>query len=644
MLIPKLIPPLVTNYLDSSVTVIDLLTNRSVIIPVVRYPLDVAFNTIDNRAVVLCDKDKKLLLLDLNTNKIIKTYSLPRHPKSVAVNSIRNIAIVADDEEDGLTIIPLPISPSLPKIKITSPMDNAQISSTTVNVTGTVENSTNVTVNGITASVSGNTFSATLTLKAGMTTIAAVATDKYGRKACDNIMVDIVTGIITGTVTNAATAWLLPLAIVSITDAKGYNQTIATIISGTFTAEIAAGAYTGTVIKPWYFPYSFSGSVAVGGTSEINIPLVPSPPAISNITVTDITENSAKINWTTDQLTVGSVQYGKTTAYGAVASDSVEETTYSITLANLSPATNYHFRVTAASDNGTSVVSNDGTFKTIGHIDIAINSPSAGTSINSNSVIVTGSIANPSNVETGVTVNGIAASLINNQFAVNNIPLTAGQNIITITATDANGNTATKSITVNATAPDNYIKLSANYDSGIAPLGVTLTINGSFSVTNPIITSTGPGAVDQLQSTNTDEYKYNISSEGVYYFTAQAIGPDGNTYSDTMAVTVLSVTQLDVILKSRWNGFRSLLNNQDINGAILNFASDTQDTYKKLYTDLKPILADVASELNTTQINFISLNNNSAIYEILATRNGVTYSFQLEFVRDANGIWKIYKF
>lgn len=291
---------LITNYLDQTLTKIDLLTRRSFILPANRFPLDVAYNTIDNRAAVLCDLDRKLLLLDLNTNEILNTYLLPRHPQSVAVNSIRNIAVVADDETDGLTIIPLPLSPSLPQISITAPLDNARLTSETVNVTGTVENSTNVTVNGVAASVAGKTFSATLTLKAGQNTLAAIATDQYGRTACHSILVEVVLpvkGKITGTVTNAATGLLLPLAIITITDSTGYAQTLATIISGTYTAEVAPGAFTGTVIKPWYLPYSFSGTVAAGETATMNALLMPAAPVISNIIVSEIKADSAKISW-----------------------------------------------------------------------------------------------------------------------------------------------------------------------------------------------------------------------------------------------------------------------------------------------------------------------------------------------------------
>ena len=313
---------IVTSYRDQVVTVIDLLTKRSEIIPVYRYPLDVAFNTSDNRVVVLCDRDRKLLLLELGTNEIIMTYNLNPYPQSVVVNSIFNTAIVADAGEGGLTIIPLPLSTTSPKIKITSPQDGAQLSSSTVTVTGTVENSEKVTVNNIPAEISGNTFSATITLKEGDNTIYATATDKYGRTACDNIIVTIAAvpkGTITGTVTNAASGTVLSAAIITITDAAGETQTITTIATGTFSAEIAEGPFTGTVIKPWYLPYTFAGSVAAGETVSLNIPLAPSEPQISNISVTNITENSARISWTTDQLTQGIVEYGTTTSYGATA-------------------------------------------------------------------------------------------------------------------------------------------------------------------------------------------------------------------------------------------------------------------------------------------------------------------------------------
>lgn len=632
----------ISNYCDRSVTIINLLTKRLDTIPLKSFPLDIAINTIDNRAAVLCDKNRKLLLLDLNTQEIIKTYSLTRHPRSVAVNSIRNTAIVADDEKDGLTIISLPLSPSLPKVKITSPLDNVQIFSKKVDVSGTVENSINVTVNDIVAYLSVNTFSASLNLDAGMNTIAAVATDKYGRTACDTILVDIALGKVNGTVTNSITGSLLPLAMVSIIDAKGNTQTVASDKSGAFTAEISAGDYTGTVIKPGYLSYSFSGSVNTGGTSVINIPLVPVPPVISDVIVTDITENSVKINWTTDQITGDSVEYGKTTAYGGIISDSIEETTHSISLVNLSPATTYHFRVNAVSENGTSTISNDVTFKTKGHIDITVSSTAEGATIKGNSIVISGSIVNTSDVETGVIVNGIAAAFINNQFVVNDVPLNEGQNTITVTATDINGTTATKTITINATIPENYIKLSAYPESGTAPLEITLRINGTFSITNPIITSTGPGTVEQLVSDNPDEFKYKMTTEGVYYFTACATGPDGNTYQDTMAITVLPQAQIDALLRAKWSALTSYLADKNIPSALTLMHPLVRDRYQTIFNLLKDTMPTLIAAHEGLVL--VSMEADSSYYDLNVFEDGVRSAYRIVFEKDENGIWLVSDF
>ena len=41
------------------------------------------------------------------------------------------------------------------------------------------------------------------------------------------------------------------------------------------------------------------------------------------------------------------------------------------------------------------------------------------------------------------------------------------------------------------------------------------------------------------------------------------------------------------------------------------------------------------------QINLVRIEDNSAEYEIITTRNGVTYSLHLLFVKDKDGLWRI---
>ena len=109
----------VVNEKDNTITVINLNPPRPPLakgvggfetstIPVCKHPIDIAINQLDNRALVICDEDRALQLIDLNTNTIIKNYSLNKLPKGVAVNNFTNIAAVADDKTDSLTLIQLP--------------------------------------------------------------------------------------------------------------------------------------------------------------------------------------------------------------------------------------------------------------------------------------------------------------------------------------------------------------------------------------------------------------------------------------------------------------------------------------------------------------------------------------------------------
>jgi len=58
-------------------------------------------------------------------------------------------------------------------------------------------------------------------------------------------------------------------------------------------------------------------------------------------------------------------------------------------------------------------------------------------------VAVKGVIVNSTGNETGVTVNGVVATVTGNQFIAEHVPLAEGANTLTVTATDTAGNTAT---------------------------------------------------------------------------------------------------------------------------------------------------------------------------------------------------------
>lgn len=89
------------------------------------------------------------------------------------------------------------------------------------------------------------------------------------------------------------------------------------------------------------------------------------PPVISAVTVSNITETSADISWTTDENSDSAVEYGPTSAYGASVTDPNLVTAHALSLASLTPLTAYHYRVLSEDASGNQSASVDGTFSTV---------------------------------------------------------------------------------------------------------------------------------------------------------------------------------------------------------------------------------------------------------------------------------------
>ncbi len=104
--------------------------------------------------------------------------------------------------------------------------------------------------------------------------------------------------------------------------------------------------------------HSFTTAAAV-------VMLDTNPPTISLISVAPITTVSATVGWTTDEIAGGYVEYGTTIGYG---SETVFDTnlalTHEATLTDLSPNTQYHYRIHSRDEAGNTVVSPDETFMT----------------------------------------------------------------------------------------------------------------------------------------------------------------------------------------------------------------------------------------------------------------------------------------
>ena len=278
-------------------------------------------------------------------------------------------------------------------------------------------------------------------------------------------------------------------------------------------------------------------------------------------------------------------------------------------------------------------------------IAIILASPSNGDTITAPDVTVKGAIINTSGNETGITVNGMPASVYGNQFTANHVPLTEGENTITVTATDSAGNTASTSVTANAVAGD-YIRVTSNIESGISPLEVVLRIDGSFSIDSSNMDVTGPAAIELLENSSPDEYTMRFKTEGIYYLTANVTGPDGNVYQDTIAITVMNRSQLDNLLKAKWEGMKGALENQNIPQALNYFFEESKQIYNDIYTAFHDQLSQLSQEVQNIQI--IYAKSNTAKYRLredeLYGGNTESITYYIYFVIDGDGLWKIYRY
>jgi len=105
--------------------------------------------------------------------------------------------------------------------------------------------------------------------------------------------------------------------------------------------------------------------MSLDNTFTTSAPPDTTPPVISGIAASNVTNIGATIAWTTNEAASSQVEYGTTTAYGSsTALNSTLVTSHSMSLASLTASTTYHYRVKSTDGAGNLAMSLDNTFTT----------------------------------------------------------------------------------------------------------------------------------------------------------------------------------------------------------------------------------------------------------------------------------------
>lgn len=557
----------VVNEKDNSVTIINLQTYERYTIPVKKHPIAIALNPLDNHALVICDEDRKLLLIDLDTRTIINEYPLNKLPRGVAVNNFTNIAGIVNDKTNSLTLIQLP-NP-VPEIR------------------SIVPDSTDRGDSEIVITIKGKKFIAS--------SIAYVNDQPLTTRFIDN-------GQIQATIPMEilSNAGIFSITVYNPQPEGGNSNNVdftvinpVPFITSLYPAETIAGAES-LVLNIYGYKFFYDTEIYLAGFKK---------------PVDFINDTKLQIELASEELKIPGQ--------------------YEIMAYNSPPG----------GGNSNKVI-----LKIRSPLEITITSPSGGETINKSKVIVKGTIKSDTH-DIGIAVNGIVADIIGNQWITNNVPLVSGENVITATVTDSYGNTDTETITIYTDVTTQHVILSANITSGIPLLTIYFTISTSFVPASYQMDFEGDGIID-LAVTTFEEISYTYLSEGIYFPTLIITDYQGDTYSDTTAVAVQNKTEMDKLLREKWEDMKTHLIGQDIESALNYYLDESKQLYSDIYTAFYDQLPQFAQGMNDIQP--IYMKSSTAKYRLRIDEkyggNIETITYYIYFILDKDGLWKIFRY
>jgi PKD repeat protein len=272
-------------------------------------------------------------------------------------------------------------------------------------------------------------------------------------------------------------------------------------------------------------------------------------------------------------------------------------------------------------------------------LSLTITDPPDGAIASGSHVNVTGVFTGPPN--TGITVNGTAASVEEDGFVANDVLLELGENVITATATAPNGFVTSQTITVTATGGDAILSVDADPTKGLAPLQVAFEYRFTLNRTvqsvaydfdgDGIDDSTSTGAAATVENTYT--------TPGLYLARVTVTDDHNETHEATVGVHVLDEAQMTSLFIAIWDEMNDALIAGDVTGALDHVVSSVRGKYLPVFEALGPQMATIAAGYSPLQKSSIS----PEIGQFAVSQNvdGQDLIFFILFMQDGDGVWRI---
>ena len=272
-------------------------------------------------------------------------------------------------------------------------------------------------------------------------------------------------------------------------------------------------------------------------------------------------------------------------------------------------------------------------------VTVNITSPANGATVPSGQLIVRGNVQAVGG-EVGVAVNGVPAAVQGSVFTAL-VFVTPDTTSLTAVATAASGATASQTIAISVTSGVSPVFLQASPTSGSAPLTVLFSLSSDVEITQISLDANDDGVVDYTGA-QLDQVPFTFTQPGVYLAAVTVTTAQGSQLVANAVVQVFDRTQVDGILRAKWAALKDALRLGDISAALNQIAQRARSRYEEGFQILSAQLPSIDQIL--TNISLVELRENEAIYDASRVDDGLPMAFEIRFVIDGDGVWRVRSF
>ena len=229
-----------------------------------------------------------------------------------------------------------------------------------------------------------------------------------------------------------------------------------------------------------------------------------------------------------------------------------------------------------------------------------------------------------------------------NQFSVNDVPLVAGADTITLVVTTQDGPTASQAITINSSGTAAPFTVSIDEPDGIAPHTVTFSIsggetpvatiefdvdgNGTVDLTSPGIPAAGVEATYSSAGTVRPRVTFKDASGAVLY-------------TATKQVHIVDPADKYDLVKGVFSDVMNRLRAGSSSQALNLYFGHAKPVYEDIFTKLGTDLPAIANQFGA--VESITFSRSAAQLTLSRMVDGGKQIFTIQLMRGADGIWRI---